>query len=96
MPNKYLVEIEEECPVCVGKKYYHHPLWDRYWAETNGQGLATEVEMEVWFRVQGYLPVPKEQMLCDFCDYIGRVRRRIDLANALADLGLIAAAKLSP
>ncbi len=90
MPNKYLVEIEEECPVCAGKRYYQHPLWERYWVETNGQGFPTEIEKEIWFRTQGYVTVPKEQMPCDFCDYTGRTRRRVDLAEALANLGLLA------
>jgi hypothetical protein len=96
MPKKYLVEIEEECPVCNGKRYYHHPVWDRYWEETDGQGLATDIEKEVWFLALGYTPVPREQVPCDFCDYSGQTRRRVDLAQALADLGLLPEAQPAP
>lgn len=90
MPNKYLVEIEETCPVCEGKKHYHHPAWDLYWAETKGEGFAADIDKEVWFRAQGYLTVPQERVPCDFCDYTGTTRRRVELTEALADLGLLA------
>jgi hypothetical protein len=61
----------------------------RAWAETNGQGFTTDTEKEVWFRAQGYETVPREQVPCDFCDYTGQTRRRVELTEALANLGLL-------
>ena len=28
-----LSELEKQCPVCKGEKFYYHPLWEKYWEE---------------------------------------------------------------
>jgi len=92
--SKYLVVEEEECSSCEGTGLITHWQWAQYWEE-NPDGLSGEAFITWWgkhVRMNDYgtLDIPDENETCGNCLGSGLAREEVDLAEALAALGMVA------
>jgi hypothetical protein len=92
---KFYVTKEEICPRCRGEKYIQHQIWVDYWAwvtefkEQHNGRLPNPDEEPIW---ANELPA-SEEILCPDCDGLGVKTEKVELADALRELGFTPHAK---
>jgi hypothetical protein len=86
---KFYVMKEETCPRCGGEKYIQPQIWVDYWAwvrdfkNHNGR-LPDPGEDPTWV-----YELPAEEILCPDCNGRGVQTEKVELADALHELGCI-------
>jgi hypothetical protein len=98
MTTQYLITKRETCPVCEGDQYLANPDWQRInrenneWMEARGITTFTDEALADWNdRIKVCWPYgdpPPEAELCHECEGQGTVETQVDLAEALAALGV--------
>jgi hypothetical protein len=90
MKASYFVMKETVCAECSGKGMIEHPLWKKF-SETFGDKASelSNAEIERWFSNQGwtFAMLPYEEELCPECEGNKIIVERVELTQALTELG---------
>jgi hypothetical protein len=78
--RKYFVTAEEPCGRCDGASVVYNKAWDSYFSDASAPNDPAE-----FARAHG-----PEELPCGNCQGRGTMTRRVELREALAELGLLA------
>jgi len=82
--DTFIVFKRVYCRSCNGSGNNRHALWDKYWQSAK---LKTVEELMTFMQNEGESTVPAEVISCLECEGMGYIDHRVELKQALAELG---------